>query len=211
MSIIPAGKRREQVAQGPLKNQSILDSVLFEKVAIAPGALIDDPALDNSAQRPEPPSDLQNAMGDSQSRLNMQDDIPGAGAGQQPPQMGMGTGSPASRFLGQDPDQQGMQADPNQLWTAERQKIRGFIGNDFGMKLTQNPDGTFTASLKPPGNVPVQDPTGFMDALLQHIGGGTVNEEDTPAISDAGGALTLKYRPSGAGPEKVTKGKGSRR
>lgn len=207
MSIIPAGKRREQVAQGPLKNQSILDSVLFEKVAIAPGALIDEPAVDNPAQRPEPSSDLQNAMGDSRSRLNLQDDIPGAGAGQQP--QGMGTSSPASRFLGPDPDQQG-QVDPNQLWAAERQKIRSFVRNEFGFKLTQNSDGTFTVSLKPPGNVPIQDPTGFMDALLQHIGGGTVSEEDTPAVSDTGGALTLKYRPSGAGPEKISKGTGRR-
>jgi len=97
------------------------------------------------------------------------------------------------------------------IYQAERQKIRGFIGNEFGMKLTQNPDGTFSVALRPPNNTPVQDPTGFMDTLLKHIGGGTVNEEDTPSASDVGGALTLKYRPAGAGPQKIhPRGKGRR-
>jgi hypothetical protein len=208
MSIIPAGKRREQVAQGPLKNQSVLESALFKKFGQGAGTLLDE------EERATPSSDLQQTMGDSQSRLNMQDNIPGADAGQQPqpqqPQQGMSGSSPASQFLGPDPDAQG-QADPNQLYMAERQKIRGFIGNDFGMNLISGGDGTFTIKITPPGNVPVQNPTGFMDALLQHIGGASVTEENTPAISDSGGALMLKYRPSGAGPEKITKGKGGRR
>jgi hypothetical protein len=214
MSIIPVGNRKDQVKQGALRNQSILDSELFKKFGQGASALVDDPA---QKQR-RPPDDLQQTMMDGggldhdgmADQLDHQIDplnqSPSSTQGVQP----AGGGSPASRFLGQDPDAQG-QADPNQLWAVERQKIRGFIGNDFGMKLTQNPDGTFTVSLKPPGNVPVQDPTGFMDSLLQHIGGGTVNEEDTPAVSDAGGALTLKYRPSGAGPQKISpKGKGRR-
>ena len=212
MSIIPAGKRREQVAQGPLKNQSILESALFKKFGQV-GALVDE------EDRAAPPgdlqqtSDLQQTMGDSRSQLNMQDNIPGADAGQQsqlPQQSGMSGSSPASQFLGPDPDAQG-QADPNQLYMAERQKIRGFIGNDFGMNLISGGDGTFTIKIKPPGNVPVQNPTGFMNALLQAIGGASVTEENTPAVSDSGKELMLKYRPSGAGPEKITKGKGGRR
>lgn len=201
--IIPAGNRRNQVAQGPLKNQEILESALFKKFAQGAGALVED------EEQVRPPDDLQQALGDSPSRLNMNDNIPGADAGQQPQQPGHS--SPASQFLGPDPDAQGQQADPNQLWQGERQKIRSFIGNDFGMKLQQGNDGTFTVSIKPPGNVPVQNPTGFMDALLKHIGGASVTEEDTPAVSDAGGALTLKYRPSGAGPEKIRpRGQGRR-
>ena len=43
--IIPAGKRREQVAQGPLKHQSFLDDDMFKKFAIASDALIDNPVI----------------------------------------------------------------------------------------------------------------------------------------------------------------------
>lgn len=197
MSIIPAGKRREQVAQGPLKNQSILESPLFKKFGQGPGALVDD------EERRVAPPELQQTMGESPSRLNMNGDVPGADAGRQPHQPDMGAGSPALRFLGPDPDADGQMADPNQLWQAERQKIRNFIGNDFGLNLVSTGDGTFTVKITPPRNIPVQDPSGFIDALLQTIGGAAVTEESTPAVSDAGGVLMLKYRPSGAGPEKI--------
>lgn len=217
MSIIPVGKRKDQVNQGPLQNQSILDSVLFKKFGQGAAGLIDDPAQKQKPDMQSGPSKLDNAMmqgtlnapGQADQHEHQVDPLnqaPSSPQGVAP----AGQGSPASRFLGQDPDAEG-QVDPNQLWAAERQKIRNFIGNDFGMKLTQKPDGTFTVSLRPPGNTPVQDPTGFMDSLLQHIGGGTVQEEDTPAVSDVGGALALTYRPSGAGPQKIRpKGKGRR-
>ncbi|MHA2279875.1 MAG: hypothetical protein ACXAC5_03235 [Promethearchaeota archaeon] len=213
MSIIPAGKRKDQVRQGALRNQSILDSELFKKFGQGASALIDDPA---QKQRQRPSDDLQQTMLDGgldhdgmadqmEHQVDPFDQTPPSAQGVQP----AGGGSPASRFLGPDPD--GQQADPNQLWQAERQKIRAFIGNDFGMKLKQGTDGAFTVALTPPGNVPVQDPTGFMDALLQAIGGASINEESTPAVSDAGGVLTLTYRPSGAGPQKIhPRGKGRR-
>jgi len=213
MSIIPVGNRKDQVKQGALRNQGILDSELFKKFGQGAAGLVDDPA-----QKQKPSDDLQQATmqggldapGQADQMEHQVDPLnqtPASPQGVAP----AGQGSPASRFLGQDPDAEGQQADPNMLWQVERQKIRKFIGNDFGMDLTQGDDGTFTVALKPPGNVPVQDPTGFMDSLLQHIGGGTVNQESTPAISDAGGVLTLKYRPSGAGPQKISpRGKGRR-
>lgn len=216
--IVPAGTRKSQVSQGGLKYESMWDTDLF-KNAQGAGALIDDPV--KKPENNKPPADLQqatmegglNAPGQADKLEHNVDPLnqnPVSSQGIAPAGNGIGGSSPASQFLGQDPDAQ-EQNDPNAIWTAERQKIRSFIGNDFGMKLTQNPDGTFSVSLKPPGNIPVQDPTGFMDSLLQHIGGGTVNEEDTPAVSDAGGVLTLKYRPSGAGPQKISpKGKGRR-
>ncbi len=216
--IVPAGKRKEQVNQGPLKNEVFSIHDLFSKVAITGMPDLQD--KDPRQQQGGPSSELSQTMqsggldhggmadqleGDRDPGLSPQNDQNIAPAGGAP------TGSPASRFLGPDPDAQGQQTDPNQLWAAERGKIRAFIGNDFGMKLQQGNDGTFTVSLKPPGNMPVQDPTGFMDALLQHIGGGSVNEEDTPAVSDVGGSLILKYRPSGAGPQKIhPPGKGRR-
>ena len=64
MSIIPAGNRREQVAQGPLKNQSILESALFKKYAEGASALINDP------KAPKPGNDLQNAMNSGYSDID---------------------------------------------------------------------------------------------------------------------------------------------
>jgi hypothetical protein len=80
MSIIPAGKRRDQVAQGGLKNDTILNSEFFQKFGQGTSSLLDDKP---ETAQPNQASDVERAMGGSQSQLNMDGDIPGADAGQQ--------------------------------------------------------------------------------------------------------------------------------
>lgn len=208
MSIIPSGNRKTAIRQGPLKNDSLFSDSLFSKFAQGAGALIDKPK--NQNQQGNPPPDLQNAMnsggldhGGMANQLEQKGE-PGLGSpssvqpnSQQEPQ-----GSPAMQFLGQDPDAQDVNADPNSTFHEEGQKIRKFVGNDFGMRLLVNPDKTVTVTLKPPANTPMQNPSGFVDQLLQYIGGASVNEADTPSATDSNGSVTLKYRPGGA-PEKI--------
>ena len=80
--IIPAGRKRDQVNQGPLKHGSLLDDSML-KVAI--GLNPED------AMRPkvDVPDDLQKTVNDSPSRLNENPDaIPGVDAGQPTPAEG---------------------------------------------------------------------------------------------------------------------------
>jgi hypothetical protein len=219
--IIPSGNRKTAIRQGPLKNDSLFSDSLFERFAQGAGALIDKPKTQQ-----QPPPDLQNAVNSGASNPNNvvnkleQKGQPGLGSPSsvQPtstsqnadqimgefgtPNMETSQGSPAMQFLGQDPDAQDTNADPNAVFNEEGQKIRKFVGNDFGMRLVVNPDKTVTVTLKPPANTPMQNPSGFIDQLLHYIGGASVNEADTPSATDSNGSVTLKYRPGGA-PEKI--------
>ena len=81
MGIIPAGKRRDQVAQGERKYGSIFDNNFLDKIAVT--------GIDEiQGKLPPPkqqsvPEDLQNVMNDSPSRLNQNDSIPGTNTGRQ--------------------------------------------------------------------------------------------------------------------------------
>jgi hypothetical protein len=79
--ITPVGKRKDQVHQGPLKHQSILnDDSLFTKEALQG---MGDMDLDMPEKKtPEVPGDIQQTMNDSQSPLNSNPDVvPGVDSG----------------------------------------------------------------------------------------------------------------------------------
>ena len=219
MSIIPVGNRKDQKNQGALKNQSILDSVLFKKIgqgadALVPNKAKPDPVRQMSPQAP--PSNIDNVMssvgldhGGMADQLEQRTDP----AIDQDPQSAQGiapAGAPADRFLGRNEDEDGQQADPNQIWNEERAKIRQYVKNRYKFKLKQNPDGTMTVQLTPGGNRPVLDPGGFVDGLIQYLGGASVNEEETPSEEDVGQPIMVSYRPNSAGPQKIHKGKNRR-
>jgi len=200
--IVPTGKRKLQVHQGSFRNEEILNSDLWQKFGQGLGGLVDDPVQKPNAQNTQNPNpELQDVMNSGGLDHDGMADQLEDNTGFENPQGFPGRGSPASQFLGKSEEDQ-QQADPNVLWRQEREKIRKFIGNDFGMTLKANDDGTFIVTLSPPRGVPVQDPSGFMNELLRYIGGASVNEESTPAATDASGNLTLKYRPGGA-PQKI--------
>ncbi len=205
MSIIPAGKRREQVAQGPLKNQSILESVLFQKFGQGAGALVDTPE-----QKPKQPgNDLQQTMNsggldhDGMAGNQEQDRQPPPEAMQdQQPGIAPAGGAPADQFLGPAPVDAGQQqgVDP---YAVEVQKIRQFIGfQNYGLKLTPQKDGSLEVNVIPPQGQPV-DIGRLMEGLKQ-VTQGEWKGEETPAMA-AGGPVTLRYVPNSMGTQKVEK------
>ena len=209
MSIIPAGKRREQVAQGPLKNQSILDSVLFEKVAVTPGAL--GPDKQQQPPQPEQPGGpLQDAMnngslGHDQMADNLEQDRnpPPEALQDQQPGIAPAGGAPADQFLGPAPVDESQQqgVDPYAL---EVQKIRKFIGfQNYGLKLDPQKDGSLQVNVIPPQGQPV-DIGRLMEGLKQ-VTQGEWKGEETPAMA-TGGPVTLRYIPNSMGVQKVEKG-----
>lgn len=213
MSIIPAGKRRDQVNQGELKNKSILESDLFQKFGQGASALVDDPV--QQRQPPQPNRQMQDTMnsgGLGHDGIADQHEIDSAppgdmaqgqhGGGVQPAGAGMGGGSPASKYLGADPEAQQQGVDVNAFYNAEEQKINQFIGNDFGYELIENGDGTFTVGIESPR--PIQDPEGFLDELVRRLGGQR-SKTKRPGMA-TNKPLQITYTPAGM-PQKVTKGK----
>lgn len=89
MSIIPAGNRREQVNQGALKNQSIFDNVLFNK--LGQGAIGLDPNKNKKPDQQGPPG--------SQGPPGLQDTM----------NSGMGSGMPDQLDQDRNPPQEAMQ------------------------------------------------------------------------------------------------------
>ena len=172
--IVPSGKRREQVGQGPFKSDSIFDK-LFEKIAIAaegiPGPITQerpgsdelrqglDRALGPGSNSPGISGNTPPQMGD----LSPKDDV-GLGregvtpAGADP----TGGNAPADQFLGPAPVEN---QDPVDGFAQERQKIRQFLGyKNFGVKMTPGTDGSMKVVVIPPQGQPV-DVGGLLEGL----------------------------------------------
>lgn len=202
--IVPSGKRRPQVNQGPLKNASIFDASFFKEAIGSP----------SFAPPAEVGPDLQNAMNSggldkfdqAQSQNSLDSPMP-KGNSVQPQGEPVGT-SPAARFFGKSPEDEEAEGSvsPERMYLNEQAKIRKFIGNDMGMRLKDNQNGTFTVVLTAPG--PISDPDGFIKAFMQTIGRVYPEETETPSRSDPKGKITLTYVPQGASPPKITKHKG---
>ncbi len=76
--ITPAGKKRDQVSQGPLRHGGILNDIDMFKAAI--GLNTEDAMVPEIESKD--PDDLQRSMNDSKSRMNQdQNEIPGVDAG----------------------------------------------------------------------------------------------------------------------------------
>ncbi len=202
MSIIPAGKRKEQVAQGPLKNQSILDSVLFNKFGQGAGSLIDDP------KKPAPSEDLQRTMNsgglghDEIAGFQEQDRNPPPEAMQdQQPGIAPAGGAPADQFIGPAPiDETQPGVNP---YEQEVQKIREYIGyQNYGLDLTPQKDGSLEVVITPPPGQPVD--IGQLMHGLKQVTQGDWKGESTPAMAQ-GGPVKLKYVPQTMGTPKIEK------
>lgn len=159
MSIIPAGKRREQVAQGPLKNQSILDSVLFEKVAITPGVLGDDSKKQNNPNQAAPPgqgapSDVGNALmqggldAPGQADQHEQQFDPMNQAPPSPQGIDPAGGPGESPFL-QPPDPTDGQQQSSPVLQQMEQVEKVLQGSGFKMSLREKGSGKWTIQLQP--------------------------------------------------------------
>ena len=198
MSIVPSGTKKDQIKQGHFKNESIFSSELFSKFAQGAGSLIDDPV--NQNQNTMPSQDLQNTMNSGglnhdgvSDRLEQQ----GLTQNMQP------GSSPASRFLGRNSDEEeASQINPDMIYQQEEGNIRKFIGNDFGMRLKSNNDGTYSVTIKPPQGVPITDPVGFTNELVKMIGGARI-ETDTPDKTNPDGSVSVTYRPAGGSSQKI--------
>lgn len=203
MSIIPVGTRKEQVAQGPLQNQSILDSVLFRKFGIGASGLLDEPK-----NRTSPPGDLQQAMaGGSLDHDGMADQLaqdrnpPPEAMQDQQPAIAPAGGAPADQFIGPTPvDQTQPGINP---YEQEVQKIRQFIGyQNYGLELTPQKDGSLEVIVQPPPGQPVD--IGQLMHGLKQVTQGDWKGESTPAMAQ-GGPIKLKYIPQTMGTPKIEK------
>jgi len=201
--IVPAGKRKAQVAQGPLQNQSILDSVLFNKFGQGAGALVD-----NNPNKPKPSDDLQQTMNDGALGHDQmadqleQDRMPPPEATQdQQPAIAPAGGAPADQFLGPAPVDDAQQV--GNPYDAEVQKIRQYIGyQNYGFEATPQKDGSLEITVIPPPGQPV-DIGQLMNGLKQ-VSQGEWKGESTPSMSQ-GGPVKLKYVPQGLGTQKIEK------
>lgn len=205
MSIIPVGTRKDQVQQGALKNQSILDSVLFKKIGQGAAALAPDkPKIPNRS-----PSDIQNVMNsgsldhDGMAGNQEQDRNPPPEALQdQQPSIAPAGGAPADRFLGPAPVEESSQQGVNP-YEAEVQRIRQYIGyQNYGLKLNPQKDGSLEVNIIPPQGQPVD--IGPLLSGLKQVTQGEWKGEETPAAS-VGGPVTLRYIPQSMGTQKVEK------
>lgn len=211
MSIIPAGNRREQVAQGALKNQSFFDNDLFKKIAVDIGGLVDNPA---KSKQPQPGQDF--GLGDSQSRLNTQDNIPGADSGQtgepgeqfdpsnpnpSSPQgvQPAGTGlSPFLQMTPQEPAQEQQSPILNQMEQIEQM----LQGSGFGFDLQQKGSGKYVIQL-----IPMQGammPRDHYKKILNNLGqlGFNATGAKLPANDPSNEPLYMEYT---LGSDKVMK------
>lgn len=212
--IVPSGKRRQQVAQGPFKNDSIFDQ-LFEKVAIAVNGV---PGAPPQQQQQKPGTDglsrgLDRALGPGSNSPGISGNTPHQ-MGDLSPGEDAGLGRDGITPSGSDPTQSNVPADqflgpapmenqePVDGFAQERQKIRQFLGwRNFGVKMAPGNDGSMKVVIAPPQGQPV-DIGGLVEGLRQHIGGQWKGEE-TPAAS-TGGPITLEYVPQGMGsPDKI--------
>lgn len=209
--IVPAGKRREQVAQGPCKSESIFDK-LFEKIAIAvEGAPSAPTATPPQGQDDELRRGLDQALGPGSNSPSISGNTPRQ-MGDVPPHEDVGLGrdgitpsgntpsgnAPADQFLGPAPVEQ----EAVDGFAEERQKIRQFLGyQNFGVKMSPGNDGSMKVIVIPPQGQPV-DIGGLLEGLQKQVGGQWKGEE-TPAAS-SGGPITLEYVPQGmAVPQKI--------
>ncbi len=207
--IVPSGKRRQQVAQGPFKSDSIFDQ-LFEKVAIAVDGVPGAPPQQKPG-RNELSHGLDRALGPGSNDPSISGNTPrqmgdlpqgdgGLGRDGITPSGGDPTrgNAPADQFLGPAP----MENEPVDGFSEERAKIRQFLGySNFGVKMTPGNDGSMKVVVITPPGQPV-DIGGLLEGLQQHIGGQWKGEE-TPAAS-TGGPITLEYIPQGMGaPSKI--------
>lgn len=212
--IVPAGKRKHQVNQGVSQYESLMDSDIFEKIAIGnlPGQL---PGQVTNQVDTGPIGDAMSQGGLNRDRRPQDPNADLGVAGKHPnsiapsgtPKAPKPSGVPADQFLGPAPvDDQQTAVDP---YEEERQKIRQFVGYDnFGVDLTPGKDGTLEVTLIPPQGTPV-DVGGLLQGLQQHLGG-KWGGESTPSRT-TGGPIKFKYIPqSMATNEKVTKAKGGR-
>ena len=195
--ITPVGNIRRQENQGIFKNESIWNDSL-RKIAVT-GTDIQDPTPKMPTKMPtDVPGDLQQAMNEGNSS-SMRGNVPGmpermpgereAPTGTNPPQ----AKSPASRFLGANPNE-GNETSTQLMLRSEEQKVRKFIGNDFGLKMSLNKDGSVTVSITPPHQRPITDPTAFIQEFIRSIGGMEQKEVDSPPAREPG-AITISYLP----------------
>lgn len=204
MSIIPVGTRKEQVAQGPLQNQSILDSVMFRKFGQGASGLLDEPK-----NQTRPPNDLQQATaGGSLDHDGMADQLdqdrnpPPEAMQDQQPAIAPAGGAPADRFIGPAPVDQNQQQGVNP-YEQEVQRIREFIGyQNYGLELTPQKDGSLEVIVQPPPGQPV-DIAQLMHGLKQ-VTQGDWKGESTPSMTQ-GGPIKLKYIPQSMGTSKIEK------
>lgn len=204
MSIIPVGTRKEQVAQGPLQNQSILDSVLFRKFGQGASGLIDEPQ-----KRTKPGDDLQQVMSDgSLDHAGMADHLeqdrnpPPEAMQDQQPAIAPAGGAPADQFIGPAPVDQTQQQGINP-YEEEVQRIRQYIGyQNYGLDLTPQKDGSLEVVITPPPGQPVD--IGQLMHGLKQVTQGDWKGESTPAMSQ-GGPVKLKYVPNSMGTPKIEK------
>jgi len=212
MSIIPAGKRRKQIAQGAFKNESILDNILFNKLSQGARGLIDDPAQSN----PHVPNDLQQTMNsgnlgfDEIANHQEQDRNPPPEAMQdQQSNITPAGRSPADQFLGPTPVQENQQGvNPYEM---EIEKIRQYIGyQNYGLKLDSSKDGILEVQIEPP---PIPEDLdeytqpvdiGQLLSGLKQITQGEWKGEETPSVI-TGGPVIFKYIPQSMETQKVTK------
>ncbi len=202
MSIIPVGKLKKQVAQGPLQNQSILESVLCRKLGQGASGLIDEP-------KTKPGNDLQQVMNDgSLDHDGMSDQLaqdrnpPPEAMQDQQPAIAPAGGAPADQFIGPAPVDQTQQQGINP-YEQEVQRIRQFLGyQNYGLELTPQKDGSLEIIATPPPGQPVD--IGQLMQGLKQVTQGEWKGESTPAMSQ-GGPVKLKYIPQSMGTQKIEK------
>ncbi len=204
MSIIPVGNRKDQVNQGPLKNQSILDSVLFQKIGQGANALAPDRAKPKPDQQ-APPNDVDRAMGsgglDHGGMANQLEQDRNPPPQNQQPSIAP-AGAPADQFIGPAPIDESQQQGENP-YEAEVQRIRQYIGyQNYGLDLNPSSDGSLEVKIIPPPGQPV-DIGGLMTGLKQ-VTQGEWKGESSPAQS-TGGPVVLRYIPQSLGTQKVEK------
>lgn len=193
--IVPAGRRRDQVSQGLSKHDLFTEDLLRRFAITGQDALKDE-------KSPPVPNDLQNAMNQS-SNPGMSGNMPGSGKmdqnrmpgeSQMPDEMPeTGSRSPASQFLGADPEEdQGDVTANGMILQQEQEKIRQYVGNDFAVQVSANDDGTISAVVTPPNGVPINDPNSLAEGLMQAVRG-EFKDIATPAGAESGPTKIIYY------------------
>jgi len=198
MSIIPTGKRRDQVKQGDYKYDSLFGNDLFEKIAITGEMdLKESPPVNPTA-----PTELQQAT--NQGTLNFD-----RGMGANPfqdkrPEQNVQNNqhSPFLTDTGESLSDEDAQV--NQGLLHERQKIMNVLqGGGFIMDLSNaGKDGAINLKLRPqPG---LQITPEHYERLLQSLAKVGINPTQISDPDPNTGAMSISYK-TNIEPEKVTK------
>lgn len=202
MSISPIGKIKNQINQGPLKNQSIFDNSM-DKIAIT--------GLSDLEQSARPDMDgLQDAMNsgglDYEGQANQLDQT---GMGEMPPGSSIAPNGPdvnrnrgISPFLQGDGELNEEESQMNQALLMERQKIQQALGGSgFQIDLSNNGKGAIKLVLTPQQGFQLTPE--HWEQLLKRLSQTGINPTSI-TDPDASGRTTVVYN-NNQGPQKVTK------